>query len=52
MPDTASVVHSDPEILGGTPVFVGESWAGFKNGALLTQAEAAGFSGQVVHVEA
>ena len=23
MPDTASVVHSDPEILGGTPVFVG-----------------------------
>lgn len=23
MPATASVVHSDPEILGGTPVFVG-----------------------------
>lgn len=23
MPSTASVVHSDPEILGGTPVFVG-----------------------------
>jgi uncharacterized protein (DUF433 family) len=23
MPDTATVVHSDPEILGGTPVFVG-----------------------------
>ena len=23
MPDTTSVVHSDPEILGGTPVFVG-----------------------------
>jgi uncharacterized protein (DUF433 family) len=23
VPDTASVVHSDPEILGGTPVFVG-----------------------------
>jgi uncharacterized protein (DUF433 family) len=23
MPDTASGVHSDPEILGGTPVFVG-----------------------------
>ena len=23
MPDTASVVHSDPEILGGTLVFVG-----------------------------
>jgi uncharacterized protein (DUF433 family) len=23
MPDTASVVHSDPEILGETPVFVG-----------------------------
>jgi uncharacterized protein (DUF433 family) len=23
MPDTASVVHSDPEILGGTPVFLG-----------------------------
>ena len=21
--DTASVIHSDPEILGGTPVFVG-----------------------------
>jgi uncharacterized protein (DUF433 family) len=23
MPDATSVVHSDPEILGGTPVFVG-----------------------------
>jgi uncharacterized protein (DUF433 family) len=23
MPTTATVVHSDPEILGGTPVFVG-----------------------------
>jgi len=23
MPDGESVVHSDPEILGGTPVFVG-----------------------------
>ncbi|MBI3698259.1 MAG: DUF433 domain-containing protein [Acidobacteria bacterium] len=23
MPDRESVVHSDPEILGGTPVFVG-----------------------------
>lgn len=23
MPDTEMVVHSDPEILGGTPVFVG-----------------------------
>ena len=23
MPDSAKVVHSDPEILGGTPVFVG-----------------------------
>jgi uncharacterized protein (DUF433 family) len=23
MPDRQSVVHSDPEILGGTPVFVG-----------------------------
>ena len=23
MPDCGSVVHSDPEILGGTPVFVG-----------------------------
>lgn len=23
MPDTAPVVHSDPEIPGGTPVFVG-----------------------------
>lgn len=23
MPDRDSVVHSDPEILGGTPVFVG-----------------------------
>jgi uncharacterized protein (DUF433 family) len=23
MPTTASVVHSDPDILGGTPVFVG-----------------------------
>ncbi len=23
MPSTANVVHSDPEILGGTPVFVG-----------------------------
>lgn len=23
MPGTAKVVHSDPEILGGTPVFVG-----------------------------
>ena len=23
MPTNASVVHSDPEILGGTPVFVG-----------------------------
>ena len=23
MPTTAAVVHSDPEILGGTPVFVG-----------------------------
>ena len=23
MPDTSPVVHSDPEILGGTPVFVG-----------------------------
>ena len=23
MPNTAPVVHSDPEILGGTPVFVG-----------------------------
>ena len=23
MPATAAVVHSDPEILGGTPVFVG-----------------------------
>ena len=23
MPITATVVHSDPEILGGTPVFVG-----------------------------
>ena len=23
MPDPDSVVHSDPEILGGTPVFVG-----------------------------
>ena len=23
MTDTARVVHSDPEILGGTPVFVG-----------------------------
>jgi uncharacterized protein (DUF433 family) len=23
MPSTASVVHSDPDILGGTPVFVG-----------------------------
>lgn len=22
MPDTASVVHSDPEILGGTPAFL------------------------------
>jgi uncharacterized protein (DUF433 family) len=23
MPTTATVIHSDPEILGGTPVFVG-----------------------------
>lgn len=23
MPNTAPVVHSDPDILGGTPVFVG-----------------------------
>jgi hypothetical protein len=23
MPSTAAVVHSDPDILGGTPVFVG-----------------------------
>lgn len=23
MPNTAKIVHSDPEILGGTPVFVG-----------------------------
>jgi uncharacterized protein (DUF433 family) len=23
MPTTSTVVHSDPEILGGTPVFVG-----------------------------
>ena len=23
MPTTATVVHSDPEVLGGTPVFVG-----------------------------
>ena len=23
MPNTATVVHSDPDILGGTPVFVG-----------------------------
>ncbi len=23
MPTTTSVIHSDPEILGGTPVFVG-----------------------------
>jgi uncharacterized protein (DUF433 family) len=23
MPDSSPVVHSDPEILGGTPVFVG-----------------------------
>jgi uncharacterized protein (DUF433 family) len=23
MPSTVSVIHSDPEILGGTPVFVG-----------------------------
>ncbi|MGE3843097.1 MAG: DUF433 domain-containing protein [Vicinamibacterales bacterium] len=23
MPDTSAIVHSDPEILGGTPVFVG-----------------------------
>jgi uncharacterized protein (DUF433 family) len=23
MPSATSVVHSDPEILGGTPVFVG-----------------------------
>ena len=23
MPNTTTVVHSDPEILGGTPVFVG-----------------------------
>ena len=23
MPNAATVVHSDPEILGGTPVFVG-----------------------------
>jgi uncharacterized protein (DUF433 family) len=23
MPSTVSVVHSDPEILGGTPVFIG-----------------------------
>ena len=23
MPDRESVVHSDPEILGGTPVFIG-----------------------------
>ncbi len=23
MPDLASVIHSDPEILGGTPVFIG-----------------------------
>jgi uncharacterized protein (DUF433 family) len=23
MPNTAAVVHSDPDILGGTPVFVG-----------------------------
>ena len=23
MPTTAAVIHSDPEILGGTPVFVG-----------------------------
>ncbi len=23
MPDNSSVVHSDPQILGGTPVFVG-----------------------------
>ena len=23
MPNTTAVVHSDPEILGGTPVFVG-----------------------------
>jgi uncharacterized protein (DUF433 family) len=23
MPEHASVIHSDPEILGGTPVFVG-----------------------------
>lgn len=23
MPDTSTIVHSDPEILGGAPVFVG-----------------------------
>jgi uncharacterized protein (DUF433 family) len=23
MPDTSAIVHSDPDILGGTPVFVG-----------------------------
>ncbi|MBK5291928.1 MAG: DUF433 domain-containing protein [Acidobacteriia bacterium] len=23
MPNTSTIVHSDPEILGGTPVFVG-----------------------------
>jgi uncharacterized protein (DUF433 family) len=23
MPDTSTIVHSDPDILGGTPVFVG-----------------------------
>jgi len=23
MPNTAPVIHSDPDILGGTPVFVG-----------------------------
>ena len=23
MPDSSTIVHSDPEILGGTPVFVG-----------------------------
>ncbi|HZO55040.1 MAG TPA: DUF433 domain-containing protein [Bryobacteraceae bacterium] len=25
MPATAAIIHSDPEILGGTPVFVGTS---------------------------
>lgn len=43
----ATVIQSDPEILAGTPVFVGTrgdstpliGWAGLKNGALLAEAE-------------